>query len=205
MNNEPILLIFRGDSILFKKNEIIDLIEEEWFLSNLLNMDFKDDSNPDKLEIPEDKNTAMSLIDTMRYNRLIVYPNVSLDYMIALSHKWCLPDYINELIIDRIIQNVNVNKMESNFKSLEFDEIDTKITFQCINCKGGFKVYENTSESCSFHPEEIHYVARIRQCCGKAIDSPPCTKSYHVMSLIDQNFYYDLKVRINNLNKINKK
>ena len=55
MNNEPILLIFRGDSILFKKNEIIDLIEEEWFLSNLLNMDFKDDSNPDKLEIPEDK------------------------------------------------------------------------------------------------------------------------------------------------------
>ena len=42
------------------------------------NKDFNDETIPDKLEISEDKNTAMSLMISMRYNKLIVYPNVSL-------------------------------------------------------------------------------------------------------------------------------
>ena len=157
MDNDTILLVFRGDVVIFKKSEIINLTKEDWFLSNILQMNFDDDkTTPEKLEICEDKNTAMSLIETMRYNTLVVYPNVSLDYLLALADKWCLPEFVIKMIQDRIINNVNINRMSDNLKSLNFDEVDTKITFKCINCKGAFKVSENTSESCAFHPEDIN-------------------------------------------------
>ena len=93
---------------------------------------------------------------------------------------------------------MNVNRIESNINSLKFDEIETKITFRCVNCKGGFKISENTSESCSFHPEDIHIGLGIRKCCGKPIDSPPCKKSYHVMSTLDMQYYFDVKKKCNN-------
>ena len=109
-----VLLVFRGDSVMFKKSEIINLIREEWFLANVLEMQFVDQKIPDKLEICEDKNTSMSLIETMRYNKLVVYTNVSLDYLLALADKWCVPEYVINMITDRIIHNVNVNRMESN-------------------------------------------------------------------------------------------
>ena len=193
-----VLLVFRGDSVIFKKSEIVNLIKDEWFLANVLEMKFVDQQIPDKLEICEDKNTAMSLIETMRYNKLVVYPNVSLDYLLALGDKWCVPDYVIKMITERIINNVNVNRIESNINSLKFDEIETKITFRCINCKVGFKISENTSESCSFHPEDIHIGLGIRKCCGKPIDSPPCKKSYHVMSTLDMQYYFDVKKKYNN-------
>tara|TARA_B100000886_G_C20378616_1_gene472927 strand:+ start:536 stop:1147 length:612 start_codon:yes stop_codon:yes gene_type:complete len=188
-----VLLVFRGDSVMFKKSEIINLIREEWFLANILEMKFVDQQIPDKLEICEDKNTAMSLIETMRYNKLVVYPNVSLDYLLALADKWCVPEYVIKMITDRIIHNVNVNRMESNMNSLKFDEVETKITFRCVNCKEGFKISENTSESCSFHPDDIHAGLGIRKCCGNPADSKPCRKAYHVMSYFDLKSYNELK------------
>ena len=194
--DDIILLVFRGDSIVFKKSEIINLVRDDWFLANILELKIVDQQIPDKLEICEDKNTAMSLIETMRYNRLVVYPNVSLDYLLALADKWCVPEYIIEMITDRIVNNVNVNRIESNMNYPVFDEIETKISFKCVNCKGGFKISENTAESCSFHPGDIHYNMEIRKCCGKAIDSPPCKKSYHVMSSLDLQNYFDMKKKL---------
>jgi hypothetical protein len=204
--DDLVLLVFRGDSVIFKKSEIINLVRDDWFLANVLEMKFVDQRIPDKLEICEDKNTAMSLIDTMRYNKLVVYPNVSLDYLLALGNKWCVPEYVIKMITDRIINNVNVNRMDSNMNSLRFDEIETKISFRCINCKGGFKISENTSESCCFHQEDIHLGLGIRKCCGNSPDSPPCRKAYHVMSYFDLKSYYEMKkynnIEIDNDNEV---
>ena len=201
MDNDTILLVFRGDVVIFKKSEIINLTKEDWFLSNILQMDFDDKTKPEKLEICEDKNTAMSLIETMRYNSLVVYPNVSLDYLLALADKWCLPVFIIKMIQDRIINNININRMSDNLKTLNFDEVDTKITFKCINCKGGFKVSENTSESCAFHPKDINYNMDIRQCCGKPRNSQPCRKCHHVMSVFDLRVYFEMKKELKIINK----
>ena len=71
-------------------------------------------------------------------------------------------------------------KYKLNFRSMEYDEVDTKITFQCHNCKGGFKIYENTSESCLFHPKNLKILREYGR--QKPQDSPPCTKSYHVLT-----------------------
>jgi hypothetical protein len=135
----------------------------------------------------------------MRYNKLVVYPNVSLDYLLALADKWCVPEYVIKMITDRIIHNVNVNRMESNMNSLKFDEVETKITFKCVNCKEGFKISENTSESCSFHPEDIHLGLGIRKCCGNSPDSKPCRTAYHVMSYFDLKSYNEMKQNLNTI------
>jgi len=189
--DNTILLVFRGDSVIFKKSELINLIKEDWFLSNILQMNFEDKTTPEKLEICEDKNTAMSLIETMRYNSLIVYPKVSLDYLLALAEKWCLPNNVIKMIKNRIVQHINKN--DNNLKYINFDEIDTKITFKCINCKGAFKIYENTSESCAFHPYDINYATETRRCCGKPNNSSPCVKSHHVTSIYDLRIYVEMK------------
>ena len=31
-----VLIVFRGDSVMFKKSEIVNLIKDEWFLANVL-------------------------------------------------------------------------------------------------------------------------------------------------------------------------
>ena len=202
MENEILLLIFRGENVLFKKSELINLVDEDWFIKNLLELEFAEQQIPDKLEICEDKNTALSLIETMRYNTLIVLPNVSLDYLLALSHKWCLPEFINKMIMDRINQNINVNRIEQNGNISFFDDVDTKITFQCINCKGGFKVAENKSNSCVIHPDKPNFVSDKWVCCGKSLDSPPCVESYHVMSHYHLELYNNMKKElIKNKNK----
>ena len=95
---EIIELCFRGHSVFMSKNELIELVDDDWFLSTLLTTNFQkfcrtnnendNENDTDKIVLNEDKNTAMSLIDTLRYNTLIVLPNVSLDYMLALSEKW---------------------------------------------------------------------------------------------------------------------
>lgn len=57
-------LNFREESVHINRKEITDLIIDDWFLSNILQMDFKD-GLPKKLDINEDKNTAMSLIESL--------------------------------------------------------------------------------------------------------------------------------------------
>lgn len=187
-------LNFREESVHINRKEITDLIIDDWFLSNILQMDFKD-GLPKKLDINEDKNTAMSLIESLRYNSLIVLPNVSLDYMLSLSYKWCLPQYINKMIIDRINYNVNINRIEENLGDNMFDFIDTAMTFKCENCRGGFKISENTSESCEYHSGTINYGLEIYICCGQKMTGPPkpCRKSYHVMCRDDMRFYLEAK------------
>lgn len=176
-------LIFRNESVFIEKTDITGCIDTDWFLSIILN--WKDETN--KIYINEDKDTAMSIIETLRFNKLIVYPNVSLDYMHALADKWCLPENITKMIKDRIVKTKHQTKTD-------FDIID-EMVFKCLNCEAGFKMSENLSDSCICHPFrfDVNQVLSTFRCCGGDQNSKPCTKGYHVLCASDRERYLTLK------------
>ena len=104
--NNLIELSFRNEKVYMTKNDITGIVKEEWFMKTILEANYFSDQESNKLEINEDKNTALSLIESMRYNRLIVYPKVSMDYLLLLSEKWCIPENIIDMIKERIDRNI---------------------------------------------------------------------------------------------------
>ena len=175
-NKNPIELCFRGESVFMTRGDITGLVKEEWFLSVIVGNDYWKD-NTNKLEINEEKNTVMSIIETMRHNSLIVLKDVSLDYMLVLAEKWCIP----ELFIEYIKNKITIQKDSSN------NPMDNVI-FLCARCRSGFKMTENKADSCKSH---LTYFSNGRfMCCGRTSNYPPCRIGYHVLCNDDNKKYY---------------
>ena len=189
-----IKFIFNDESTIFyTKGDICGFIKEEWFLSHILKEDSLEDSDSNTIIINEDKNTVRSLIDSLRYNRLIVYPDVSFDYLIALSEKWCLPDWVNKSIKERLDHNIDTNHVDRGIVNRrQIDPIDN-IVFHCTNCKVGFRHSENKSTSCKAHPGGFHPGIETFTCCGRKGDAGPCVSGYHTLS--DYTFREYLKLK----------
>lgn len=194
-------LSFRNESVFMVKRDITGLVNEEWFLKTILETNYSTvntnntkENNADvkevitKIVINEDKNTSMSLIDSMRYNRLIVYPNVSMDYLLLLSEKWCIPENIIEMIRERMVNNINVNNLNNfNYDNPVISLRDNMI-FKCIGCNAGFKMADNKMDSCLRHLSfNLHSNKFI--CCGGEYGSTPCILGYHVLSTCDRVIY----------------
>ena len=173
---KPIEMCFRGESVFMTRGDITGLVDEEWFLSIIVGDDYwKEDLN--RLEINEDKNTVISIIETMRHNTLIVLKDVSIDYMLSLAEKWCIPEMFIEFI----------KKEKEKEKEKENRSIDDVI-FLCSVCRTGFKMSENKHDSCKTHPT---YISNGRfGCCGKTSHDEPCRIGYHVLLTHDKKSYY---------------
>ena len=186
-------LSFRNESVFMTKNDITGLTNEEWFLKTILEATYlSEEDNNNKIEINEDKNTAMSLIDSMRYNRLIVYPRVSMDYLLLLAEKWCIPENIIDMIHTRIDQNINVNNLDQAIHETPlFDEVDNLI-FKCGTCSIGFKMSENKKDSCISHGI-FNLNFKLFTCCGGGPGSKPCLKGYHCLNDFTLTKYLGLK------------
>ena len=185
-------LSFRNESVFMTKGDIIGISNDEWFLKNILEVDYFPEEENNKLEINEDKNTAMSLIESMRYNRLIVYPRVSMDYLLLLGEKWCIPENILEMIKERMNHNINVNNLDyAIHENPVSNEIDNMV-FKCYCCGVGFKMKENKRDSCVthgiFHPGIETFI-----CCGGKHGAGPCRTGYHVLSDCDNTKYLNQK------------
>ena len=81
-----------------------------------------------------------------------------------------------------------IKEINPNFPEIQELEIDEKI-YQCINCKIGYKLSENTSTSCKFHSGEIiqpfsSTLAKM-SCCGitSNISTQCCKTGYHINKL----------------------
>lgn len=200
---ELVELSFRNEKVYMTKNDITGIIKEDWFLKNILEANYfsnRDEGNLN-LEINEDKNTAMSLIESMRYNKLIVYPKVSMDYLLLLAEKWCIPETIIEMIKYRINNNINVNIDENLINQNNTLNKADFIIFKCENCYAGFKMAENKKDSCIYH-SNFHPGIHKFMCCGQREGSLPCTMGYHNMSYKDKEIYlkikYNIEININN-------
>ena len=169
---EIINLKLRHENVNIHRKELEELGSSDWFLKNIIKYpsDKKDSNNNTIYEIWEDKKTVMSIFDSLRFNSLIIYPDVSLDYLIILCDKWCVPQ--------ELIENIIVRKKELNKPKEKSYEFKSAITLKCINCYAGFKFNENNSDSCKFHP--LGCSDNRRLCCQRPKDDPYCTVGYHV-------------------------
>ena len=87
-----------GKTAFIPKEELEGLFFEDTFFGGLIRTSSSESfNNENTFELWEDYDTFMSIIDSLRFNDLIVYEGVNLNYMRALCDKWC----INNNIIQR--------------------------------------------------------------------------------------------------------
>lgn len=189
-----IKLNFRGYKVYIPREDITHTIYKDWFLDILLNKEFfKEDDQDEEIFINEDKNTALSIIETLKNNKLIILPDVSLELLLILGEKWIIPEYFLEQIRDR---------KKINLFNISVEEIDN-VVLECKNCKIGFKMMENNIKSCNFHAGRYSLTAGLFECCGSDKDAIPCRKGYHTLSHFDLNQNY-LKFKKNFKDNFNK-
>ena len=146
----------RGEPLTLTRKEIESLTDIDWFLSLLI----KYSDNEEKTELGEDIDIVKSIIETLRYNKLVMYNNISLIHMKMLCDKWCVPSWI-------------IEEIES--KNRDSIIVDEKI-HQCSICRVGFKKSENTKISCQTH-RSICGSNEIFFCCNT---QTPCNVGYHI-------------------------
>ena len=166
-------------------------LDIDWFFSNLIKYSFnggshgndgiegiekKNDIKDTIIEIFESKNAVLSIFDSLRFNKLVVHSDVSLDYLYSLVDYWCGPEWIKEEIEKR---RINEEYKEVNKKTDMIITLENYI-FKCINCYGGFKLSENYLDSCKRHSTHISHTTMIHSCCGGGIDSDKCLLGYHI-------------------------
>jgi hypothetical protein len=154
---------FRNEFTHIQRKELEELLESDWFIKNLIKYTPSKINGEDVYEIWEDKSTAMSLFDSLRFSSLIVYPNVSLEYLLLLGEKWGVPECLKEEINKRIELQNEDDKLDNN----PIATIIKMLPLKCINCNKGFFANENTSKSCCYHPNYYNNNSNKWACCGR--------------------------------------
>lgn len=180
---EHVILVCNNSELIFNKKMYNQYFDSDHFLSLLIKYpqscieikdSDKDRENPllynkyekyEKFTINEDKNLVLSVINSLRFNKLILYDDVCIDYMLEICKMWCMP----ESLLDQINEKIEENKMDK--LNITRDEN----TYKCELCGCGFKKYENTSTSCKTHDNRVHLgytcismVFRWK-CCGQKV------------------------------------
>lgn len=168
---------FRNEFTHIQRKEVEELLESDWFMGNLIKYPANKINGEDIYEIWEDKSTVMSIFDSLRFNSLVVYPNVSLEYLLLLGEKWGVPECLKEEINKRIELQNEDNKTNDN----PLATIINTVPLKCINCQKGFFANENTSKSCCYHPNYYNNNSNKWACCGKEDNGDPgCITGCHV-------------------------
>lgn len=161
-------LIFIDESFIILSNDfIINLIDDSWFLKNLIE-DVPNKTIVGDIYLDESKENVVSIIETLQSGKLCIRNNVNLNYFRYLCDKWCLPFWITDELDDKINSN--------NFK-LTNQGLFKTCTLQCQLCNKGFKIYNNEPNACRYHPGKLENDRFT--CCGKR-ESHPCQTSYHL-------------------------
>jgi hypothetical protein len=177
MNSNIIKIKFRNELVHILKEEIESLSSNDWFLTNLI----KYPTESGVYEIWEDKNTVMSIFDSLKHNSLIIYPGVSLDYLLILCDKWIVPDELIEQIQKKKEEEI---QQKEKSKLLGFLE---DFPLQCNKCNKGYKLNENKSNSCKIHTDKYCIINKYYICC-RGIN--PCSESYHTLFNMSQHYVY---------------
>lgn len=187
-------LTLRDGNLVLPKKEFDTVFDFDWFLNLLVKFPNHSDKPEDSVveyTLWEEKNAVLSILDSLRYNKLILY-ETNLGYLAALADKWCVPQWLINEINDR---NKSIVSKSLNSKS-SLEEVNQEINKlsclikRCQLCNIGFNLFDNTSTSCKRH---IGYLAQISNeykytCCGFAPnnfseDDPRkngCKIGYHV-------------------------
>ena len=149
-------------------------LDIDWFITNLIKYT-DNDNNSKTIEVYESKNAVLTLFDSIRFNKLVMY-NESIDYILTLADYWCAPEWLIEEL-----KEYKKNKLD--YLSKKQDEIKmNEKTLMCNRCYTGYKESENTNTSCKTHRYSVSLMGGndyIFTCCGKTHNEQPCIIGYH--------------------------
>tara|TARA_Y100000022_G_C13150977_1_gene329441 strand:- start:33 stop:590 length:558 start_codon:yes stop_codon:yes gene_type:complete len=154
-----------------------NIYDFEWYFNSLIKNELIDNKNEKiDLDIWENKDALLSIFDSIKFNKLIIYNDLNLSYLLELCSYYCVPDFIidelNTKLEDEKIFKIN------EIKSNPYEEV-----LKCSLCFTGFKKSENKYNSCKRHKCNIDNVSKIYICCGKHISSNEyCLVGYHIPS-----------------------
>jgi hypothetical protein len=166
--------ICRDGEITIPKQEFDNIIYKDWFINKVFEYD-----NIDTFNIWEDKQIVLTILDSVRYNKLIFNDNINLNYLLVLAEKWCVPT--------NIIDEINYKIKQTNIIDILLPEVK-----QCKNCKIGYKETENTSNSCQIHDDIFINHGKNHHCCGISSTDHShekrlgCKKGFHIQQNLTQ-------------------
>ena len=143
----------------------------DWFLGGLVRFDIGETKEHETYELWEDKLVVLSILDSIKFQKLTVHQGVSLDYLENLCGMWLAPEWI--------IEDIKERKKEVKVEELELKKSVEKI-YKCINCDAGFKLSDNHSTACKTHRTFMAPISRLFNCCGRDVDGEPCLIGYHI-------------------------
>lgn len=170
MSDETYNIILKDGEINIPKSEFDIIHFKDWFINKVFEYD-----NTNTITLWEEKKIMNIIIESMRFNKLIIDTNdksINIKYLYSLSEKLCVPE--------NILNEIKSLDLYSNL----FQIIIPKIK-KCKNCYIGFKEEENHSEACIFH-SSCGVTDNRKVCCGvkiEDIENPlrlGCRKGYHI-------------------------
>lgn len=166
---------------------------EDCFLRNLI-LDC-DHSKNEFIELNEDYDVITSIIESLRFNTLIFTENTNLKYMLALSEKWCMPEWMINGLYNEIYQN-NIIKTISGF-----EETINNGFRKCIICGLGFHINNNKSNSCKSHKYGFSSSENLYTCCQSPNHNDYCLVGFHVADTTSILPYYREYMEVQKNNK----
>ena len=159
------------DRNIYLNEEELDLLTvDEWYLT--LQMKYLDLENENPtINLDEDYDIVKDILDSIKFRSLIITNHKKIHYYLKLGEKWLFPEWLMNMIQEKIKETQKIDNIKRELLELQ----------ECKNCKKIYKVSENHSEACQFHPGE--YSVTYFTCCGYRPNNGSlnfyCCKSYH--------------------------
>jgi hypothetical protein len=169
-----IKLTLRDGIIIIPKDYYSKYLSFDWFFSKMI--ENEKDNNGDEYTLWEEKNAILSIFDSLKFSKLIIHRDVSLEYLSSLCEMWLVPVWIKDALKDR-----------QEFQDRKNDDYESKINkiYECKNCNVGFKLYENKNDSCKFHKGILLRDNNQKRysCCGSVFSAKEsqCIIGYHII------------------------
>ena len=91
------ILELRDGKIILPEEYFKRYLNVDWFLSGLYNFpnQYKEDEPDHKIfTLWESKNVILTLIDSLKFQKLTLHNDVSLEYLNNLANMWCAPEWL---------------------------------------------------------------------------------------------------------------
>lgn len=158
----------------------------EWFLTKYLDYELENKNYNEEgyiiYETDKDYYMINSLLVTVQYNFVILYPNkevetnietdVKLKELRCLAIEWACVKEIIDLIDDKI----------ESHRVLFKDKHSLIMNFplECRMCSKGFTLKDNKHNCCQFHISTLNAATNKYHCCNKTPDEEKCKSGIHV-------------------------
>ena len=144
----------KNGNLKISENDLELVILDDWYLSLLIKHEFSNLDEETSIAIDEEYEIFKDIIDSFKFRTFIISDMKKINYISELAKKWCFPDWLLELIEQKVIENSSFQMLKK--MTLEYQK--------CVNCGVTFKESENHANACSFHPGKLEFTGF--KCCG---------------------------------------